>query len=78
VLDQACSLYEIGGCQGVGHGVVYQALLLEPCARAQVKFRYERRVHALKKVAQRFGEELVIAIPPSLIIQWNQEEVGML
>src|SRR5919199_2964866 len=29
-------------------------------------------------MAQRFGEELVIAIPPPLVVQWNEEEIGLL
>src|SRR5215469_17680224 len=38
VLDQACGLREIAGCQSVGHGVVCQALLLIPGTRAPVEY----------------------------------------
>src|SRR5215472_222035 len=70
VLDQARGPREVGGRQSVGHGVVNQALLLIPVTRAPVEFWYERRVCALQTMAQRFGEELVIAIPPPLLVQW--------
>src|SRR5579872_3069111 len=61
-LDQACCLCEIGGGQSMMNGVVRQTLLLIPCARAPVEFWDKRRMFALQAMAQRFGEELMIAI----------------
>src|SRR5947209_9246753 len=69
LLDQACCLREIGGCQSVVNSVAHQTLLLIPCARAPVEFWYKRRIFALQAMAQRLSEELVIAIPAPLIVQ---------
>jgi hypothetical protein len=46
--------------------------------RSPVEFWYKRRMFALQTMAQRFGKELVIAIPAPLIVQWNEEEIGLL
>src|SRR5579859_2762380 len=78
LLDQACGLREIGGGQSVVNGVVRQALLLIPYARAPVEFWYKRGMCALQAMAQRFSEELVVAIPAPLIIQRREEEIGLL
>src|SRR5437588_9133334 len=75
LLNQACCLREIGGCQSVVNGVVRQTLLLIPCARAPVEFWYKRRMFALQAMAQRLSEELVVAIPESLIIQRREEKI---
>ena len=78
LLYQACCLHEIGGCQSVVNGVARQTLLLIPCACSLVEFWYKRRMFALQAMTQRFSEQLVIAIPPPLIVQWNEEEIGLL
>ena len=53
-------------------------MLLIPCARSLVEFWYKRRMFALQAMTQCLSEQLVIAIPPPLIVQWNEEEIGLL
>jgi hypothetical protein len=62
----------------VVNGVAQQAMLLIPGACTTVEFWHQGRLPALQGMAQRFGKELMVAIPEPLIIQWNEEEIGLL
>src|SRR5262249_60164989 len=60
------------------HGFVREAMLLVPSARTSVEFGHLVGLPALQAMAQRFREELVIAIPEPLIIEWRGEHIGPL
>src|SRR2546428_6604545 len=78
LLHQAYRLLEICCCQSVVNGVAHQAMLLIPGARTPVEFGHLGRLPALQAMAQRLSEELVVAIPESLIIQRREEEISLL
>ena len=55
-----------------------QAVLLVPAARTQVQGRDQRGSSLLQPLAQGFGEQAVVAIPLSLLVEGHQEQVGPL
>ena len=59
-------------------GVGRQIVLLEPLARPPMEFGHPIGLRLLQVRPENFGEEVVIAIPPALIIERDDEEVAAL
>ena len=53
----------------------HQIVVFEPLAGADVIFGYV--VTLLQPLPQQFGKEMVIAVPTPLVVQGDDEEVGM-
>src|SRR6266566_3838342 len=77
LLYQACCLREIGGCQSVVNGFADQFMLRIPCAGSLMELSDSIWLHALQTLAQHLCEQLVIAVPPPLIVQGEQKEIGL-
>src|SRR5262245_61892853 len=73
MLDQLSCLFIIRRSKSMVNGVARETMLLIPGARAPVKFRSQIRLPEQQAMAQRFSEELVVAIPLSLSIQRREE-----
>ena len=54
------------------------APLLEPCRRAPMQGRHSVGLLLHRMRAQNVGEKVVIAVPVTLVIQWNDEQVASL
>ena len=52
-----------------------RSVLGVPAAGCPVQGRNPAGILGLEPGAQRVGEEVVVAIPVSLVVQWGQEEV---
>ena len=64
---------KIPGCDGVVKRRAQVAVLFMPLAGAQVEFG--EFFGFSQALPQQFGKEMVIAIPTSLVIQWDNEQV---
>ena len=53
-------------------------MLLEPLARAAVPLQHADRLFPLRVRPQHVREEVVVAVPAPLVVEWNDEEVPAL
>ncbi len=78
-LDHVGRALEVLGGQGVLNRLAGQPLLLEPHACPPVQLGDGRGGQAARKpLAQHLGEQLMVAIPVSLLIKWDEEQIGSL
>ena len=78
IFCQSRSPLERLGFQGVVQGIQHQAMLFIPFAGADMQFFDftwgERLPYPL---AQQISKKMMIAVPTSLMIQWNNKQVGL-
>jgi hypothetical protein len=74
-LDEASRPFEVLGCQGVPHCVFREAVPLVPLAGRGMHRRHVVGVLLQDARAEHFGEEVVVAVPLPLVIEWDDEQV---
>ena len=77
-LDQVRGALEILGGQGMADGVGRQIVLLVPFTRSPMELGHPSGLCLLQVRPENFGEEVVIAVPPALIVERDDEEVASL
>ncbi len=76
--EQRLHARPIGGRHGIGHGRVHGALLLVPGAGATVQLWRPFGVRCFQTSAQQVGEQAVVTVPLALLVQGDQEQIGLL
>src|SRR5215203_2498544 len=74
--DQQARALMVRGRDSVPDGAVEVPLALQPGARPAVQNRYQFGATALELVAQELGEELMVTVPFTSLVQGNQKQVG--
>ena len=62
--------------EGMSHRAVHIAVLLEEPARASLEPLTLAGIEQLEAATKCLAEELVIAVPPSLVVERDEEEVA--
>ena len=75
-LDQLGRAAVVPGGQGVLDGVGPQAVCLVPVARTPVQARYQLWLFVEQPRAKNVSEQVVVPVPPAVVVEWDQEEVG--
>jgi hypothetical protein len=78
LLDELGRAGGVAPGQRVPDGVVGQAVLGVPLRRRAVQLRHAVRVLGLQVGAEQIGEEVVVAPPPALLVERDQEQAGPL
>ena len=78
LLDELGRAGGVARRQRVPDGVVGQAVLGVPVRRRAVQLRHAVRVLAVQVGAQQIGEQVVVAPPPALLVERDQEQAGPL
>src|SRR5690606_25022276 len=76
-LDQVSEPFDVGGAGGIPARVVQPPPLGVPVARAAAKAFDEGGMLPPPACAQGLGEEVVIAVPPPVVVEWDEEEIGV-
>ena len=77
-LDQPHRPDGVPGGQGVPHRVVGEAMILTPGGRGPVQARNPAGPFLLQAGAEQIGEQMVVPPPTAHLIQWHQEQAGLL
>ena len=75
-LDDGGGAAIVAGCQRVAHRLGGDLLAQIPFGGGQMQRRDRRRIALLELAAQKIAEEMVVAIPASLIVQPHDEELA--
>jgi hypothetical protein len=76
--DQLAGLRDVAGEYGMVNGLLGKPCLAVPGARPPVQDRRQRRLGHPQLVLEQLAEQVVVAVPGTLIVQRDQEEVGAL
>ena len=77
-LDQVCGPLGVPGSQGVANRVRRRSLLLKPEAGLTVQRRESAGLIRLEMHLEKFGKQVVVAVPVALVVQRYHEEVAPL
>src|SRR5829696_1721691 len=74
-LDQPRRKLVVRGGEGVVYRLGEQSVVLVPTRGAEVQLSHEPRLFASEALAEKVGEEVMVAVPPTLIVERHHEEV---
>ena len=74
-LDEVGGVLVVAACDRVPHGIAQQPVLGEPSAGRGVQLADPVGMPGSQAGTQRVGEEVVVAVPPALVVERDDEQV---
>jgi hypothetical protein len=75
LLHQEGSTFHVASRQGMLDSIVHRALSLIPLAGTAMQLGDASRLPFAQPPLQEIGKQVVVSVPTTLIVQWDQEEV---